>query len=45
MASGSLLYDTGSSNLVLCDSLEERDGEGGGREVQLGGHIYMYTYD
>ena len=32
IASGNLLYDAGSSNLVLCDSLEEWDGVGGERE-------------
>ena len=34
-----LLYDAGSSNPALWDNLEERDGEGGGREVQEGGDI------
>ena len=34
MASGNLLCDIGSSNLVLCDDLEEWDGEGSGRQVQ-----------
>ena len=38
-ASGNLLYDAGSSNLVLCDNLEGWDGEGGEREVQEGGDI------
>ena len=33
-ASGNLLYDAGSSNLVLCDNLEGWDGVGGGRKVQ-----------
>ena len=32
IASGNLLYDAGSSNLVLCDSLEEWDRVGGERE-------------
>ena len=27
--------------MVLCDHLEGWDGEGGGREVQKGGDIYM----
>ena len=34
-----LLYDAGSSNLVLCDNLEGWDGMGGGREVQEGGDV------
>ena len=38
-ASGNLLYDAGSSNLVLGDNLEGWDGEGGEREVQEGGDI------
>ena len=33
-AHGNLLYDAGSSNLVLCDNLERQDGVGGGKEVQ-----------
>ena len=37
MASGNLLYNTGSSNVVLCDNLD------GGREVQEGGiDIYLW---
>ena len=43
IASGNLLYDTGSSNLVLCDNLEDR--VGGGREVQEGGDICMPMAD
>ena len=39
IASGNLLYDSGISNLVLCDKLEGWDGVGGGREVQGGGGI------
>ena len=35
-ASGNLLYDTGSSDLVLCDKLEQQNGEGGGRGVKEG---------
>ena len=38
IASENLLHNTGSSNVVLCDNLE------GGREVQEGGGIYIYTY-
>ena len=37
IASGNLLYDTGSSDLVLCDKLEGWDGVGGEGEVQEGG--------
>ena len=36
-----MLYDAGSLNPVLCDSLEGWDGEGGGREVQEAGGICM----
>ena len=43
IASGDLLYDTGSSNLVLCDNLEEWDG-GGKREGGSGGRGHVYTY-
>jgi len=38
IASDSLLYNTGSSNVVLCDNLE------GGREVQEGGDVYIYLW-
>ena len=38
-ASGNVLYDAGSSNLVLCDNLEGWDGVRGGREVQEGADI------
>ena len=38
-ASGNLLYDAGSSNLVLCDNLEGWNGVGDGREVQEGEDI------
>jgi len=34
MASGNLLYDGGSSNLVLCDNIKEWDGVGNEREIQ-----------
>ena len=39
MASGNLLYVSGSSNPVLCGNLEGWDGLGGGREIQEGGDI------
>ena len=34
-----MLYDVGSSNLVLCDDTVEWDGMGDEREVQEGGDI------
>ena len=34
-----LLYDTGSSNPVLCNNLEQWDVRGGGRDIQEGGNI------
>ena len=39
LASGNVLYDTGSSKPVLCDNLEGWDGVGGRREVLEGGDI------
>ena len=45
IASGNLLYDTGSSNPMLCDDQEGRDGVGGGGEVQERGDIYVSTAD
>ena len=44
MASGNLRYDAWSSNSVLCDSLEQWDGAGDGKEVQDGGDIYICIY-
>ena len=47
IASGNLLYDSGSSNLVLCDNLDGWDGVGGGRDVQEGWDIHVgqtYSY-
>ena len=41
IAGGNLLCDARSSNLVLCDNLEEWDGVEAGRDVQEGN---MYTY-
>ena len=38
-----LPYNTGSSNLVLCDNLEEWDG-GGKWEGGSGGRGHVYTY-
>ena len=37
------MHETGHSGLVHWDDLEGWDGEGGGREVQDGEH--MYTHD
>ena len=45
LASGNLLYDSGSPNSVLCDNLEGWDGLGGGREVQKGGDICIPVAD
>ena len=45
MASGNLLYDAGSSDLVLCDNLEGWDGVGGGKESLEGGDICIYLAD
>ena len=39
IASGDLLYDSGNTKPMLCDSLEGWDGEGGGRKVYEGGDI------
>ena len=45
IAGGNLLYDTGSSNPVLCDNLEAWDGVGHGRKVQEGGDIHIPMAD
>ena len=43
MAIGNLFYDTGSSNLVLCDNLEGWEGVGGGRSFKREGtHVYLW---
>ena len=39
IASGHLLYDTGSSNLVFCNDLEGWDGVGGRRD---GACVYLW---
>ena len=36
------MYDTGCSGLVHCDDPERWDGEGGGRRVQDGEHMYTH---
>ena len=40
IASPSLMHDTGCLGLVHWDDQEGRDGEGGGRGVQDGEHLY-----
>ena len=40
IASPGLMYDTGSSHLEHWDDPEGWDGEGGGRGVQDGEHVY-----
>ena len=45
IVSGNLLYDSGTSNLVLCDNLEDWDGMGGEREVQEGRDICIPMAD
>ena len=45
IASGNLLYDSGTSNLVLCDNLEGWDRVRGEKEVQGGGDICIPMAD
>ena len=45
IASGNLLYDSGSSDLVLCDNLKEWDEVGCGRQVQEEGDIRIPIAD
>ena len=45
MASGSLMYDTGSPKQVLCEYLAGWAGEGGGMGVQEGGDTCMPVAD
>ena len=40
MASPGLMHETGSSRLMYWDDPERGDGEGGGRKVQDGDHMY-----
>ena len=42
IASPGLMHETGCSGLVHWDDPEGWDGEGGGRQVQDGEHMYMY---
>ena len=41
MTSRSLMHEAGHSKLVLWDNPEGRGGEGGGKWVQDGGHMYI----
>ena len=45
ITSGNFLYDQGSSNPVLCETLEGWDGVEVDRKVQEGGDICMPTAD
>ena len=45
IANGNLLYDTGNSNLVLCDDLEGWDEVGGGTEGPGGGDVQIPMAD
>ena len=42
IASPGLMHETGCSGLVQWDDSERWDGEGGGRGVQDGEHMYTY---
>ena len=42
MASPSLMHETGHSKLVHWDNPEGGDGEGGGRGLRDGGHMYTH---
>ena len=42
IASPGLMHETGRSGLVPWDDPEGWDGEGGGREVQDGEHMYIH---
>ena len=42
IASPGLMHETGCSGLVHWDDPEGRDGEGGKRGVQDGGHMYTH---
>ena len=41
IASPGLMHETGCSGLVHWDDPEGQDGEGGGRKVQDGEHVYI----
>ena len=42
IASPGSMHDTGCSGLVHWDDPEGQDGEGGGREIQDGEHVYTH---
>ena len=42
ITSPGLMHDTGCSGLVYWDDPEGWDGEGGGRGLQVGEHMYTY---
>ena len=42
ISSPGFMHETGCSELVLWDDPEGWDGEGGGRGVQDGGHMYSH---
>ena len=44
IASPGLMYETGCSGLVHWDDPKEWDGEGGGRGVQDGKHMYTHGW-
>ena len=44
IASPGLMHDTGCSGLVHWDDPEWLDGDGGGRGVQDGGHMYTHGW-
>ena len=44
IASPGSMHETGCSGLVHWDDPEGWDGEGGGREVQDGGHMYTHGW-
>ena len=45
ITSGSLMYDAGNPKPVLCDNLEEWEGEGDGKGVQEGGDMCVPSAD
>ena len=45
MTSASSMHEAGHSKPVLWDSPERWGGEGGGREVQDGGHVHPWLID
>ena len=43
IGSPGLMHDTGCSGLVQCDDPEGWNGNGGGRRVQDGEHVYIHV--